>query len=521
MRTLLIADDERNIRLGLKAMIEREYPGQYKIHLASDGQQALEEYGNRPADIVLTDIRMPNMDGIVLIKRLAELPGNPVVLILSGYDDFQYAKEAIKYKVKEYLLKPIVREDLFAALGAAEDEIAERESIRDRLQATDQYRKGMRDSTLRHIWARSDIVADEVETLAEEAGLREFEPSYYIGLLDCSGHQRHLIKGIEFLSANGHEGDYVSLEDKDGRLAVLTSREELLLGLTRAIASSSGGPGTFVVGISGKGSTIAELRVKYEEAQHALKYRLLFDVSDEIVLRFDQFKQRDRAYPVPEEKIDKLANMMGTDREQEIKSLFMELFSAKALAAADVGYFEAVSRLLNERIFDQVFRTYGEASVEIIKVYKTAGSLYNFVHIQDYIRSAQGLLISLNDYIRHLRSAHVDQKDMARALEYIQANYDKELSMTMVSNHVSLNYSYFSQAFKDYAGQSFVQYLKKLRIEKAKELLETTELRVLEIGDRVGFENTKHFNRVFREMVGISPLEYRQNASRRFKETSQ
>ncbi|TVY01339.1 response regulator [Cohnella terricola] len=520
MRTLLIADDERNIRLGLKAMIEREYPGKYEIRLAADGKQALTEYESHPADIVLTDIRMPAMDGIKLIKQLAELPSNPIVLILSGYDDFQYAKEAIKHKVKEYLLKPIVREDLFAALGAAEIELAERESIRNLLEATDQYRKGMRDNTLRHIWARPDIRADEVEAIASEAGLREFEPSYYIGLLDCSGHQRHLIKSNEYLSASGLEGDYLSLEDKDGRLAVLTSREELLLGMARAIASSSGGPGTFAIGISGEGRSIAELRVKYEEAHQALKYRLLFDGSDKIVLQFDQFKQRDRAYSVPEEKIAKLANMMGTDREQEMKSLFMELFSANALATADIGYFEAVSRLLNERIFDQVFRTYGEASVEIIKVYKMAGSLYNFVHIQDYIRSAQGLLLSLNDYIRHLRSAHVDQKDMARALEYIQANYDKELSMTMVSNHVSLNYSYFSEAFKDYAGLSFVQYLKKLRIEKAKELLETTDLKVLEIGDRVGFENTKHFNRVFRESVGVSPLEYRQNVSRRFKETS-
>ena len=101
MRKLLIADDEKNIRLGLKAMIEREYPGAYSIRLAADGRQALEEHGREPADILLTDIRMPNMDGIALIRKLAELGNSPVLLILSGYDDFQYAKEAIKHKVKE------------------------------------------------------------------------------------------------------------------------------------------------------------------------------------------------------------------------------------------------------------------------------------------------------------------------------------------------------------------------------------------------------------------------------------
>jgi two-component system response regulator YesN len=148
-------------------------------------------------------------------------------------------------------------------------------------------------------------------------------------------------------------------------------------------------------------------------------------------------------------------------------------------------------------------------------MYKMAGSLYHFTHIQDYIHCVEGLLFGLNDYIRHLRSVHVDQKDMVRALEYIKANYANELSMTMVSNYVSLNYSYFSQAFKEYAGMSFVQYLKKLRIDKAKELLETTELKVMDIGERAGFENTKHFNRVFRESVGVAPLEYRQGAAAR------
>lgn len=92
MRTLLIADDERNIRNGLKAMIEREYPGAYHIFLAADGQQALEQFMQSPADIVLTDIRMPIMDGIALIKQLTDIVDGPALLILSGYDDFQYAK---------------------------------------------------------------------------------------------------------------------------------------------------------------------------------------------------------------------------------------------------------------------------------------------------------------------------------------------------------------------------------------------------------------------------------------------
>jgi two-component system response regulator YesN len=81
--------------------------------------------------------------------------------------------------------------------------------------------------------------------------------------------------------------------------------------------------------------------------------------------------------------------------------------------------------------------------------------------------------------------------------------------MTIVSNHVSLNYSYFSQAFKEYTSLSFVNYLKKLRIDRARELLTTTDYKVYEISEMAGFENTKHFSRVFKEMEGVSPQEYR------------
>ncbi|OXS60531.1 hypothetical protein B1A99_08930 [Cohnella sp. CIP 111063] len=513
MRKLLIADDEKNIRLGLKAMIEREYPGAYSIRLAADGRQALEEHGREPAEILLTDIRMPHMDGIELIRKLAEFGNPPVLLILSGYDDFQYAKEAIKHKVKEYLLKPIVRDDLFAALGKADSELRERDALRDRLGETDKYRNGMRISSLRHIWSAPELGSEEVERLAREAGLLDFEFDYWVGILDTAGHERIVIKGTEYLAAAGKDEAYLCLEDKEGRLVVLSAREKLLTGMVEELSAASSGSGTFSAGLSAKGEGLGELKIKYEEARHALKYRLLLGRSGDALIRYEQLARREREYPVPVGTIGRLANMMGTDRVNEMKALLQELFAADALARADIGYFEEVGRLLNESIFDQVFHTYGEASVEIIKMYKLAGSLYNFEHIQDYIHCVQNLLLGLNDFIRHLRSIHVDRKDMDRALEYIHANYAKDLNMTMVSNYVSLNYTYFSQAFKEFVGVSFVQYLKNVRIEKAKELLATTDLKVMDIGERAGFDNTKHFNRVFRETVGVTPLEYRQSVS--------
>jgi two-component system response regulator YesN len=510
MRTLLVADDERNIRLGLKAMIEREYPGRYRVLLAGDGRQALALFERERPEVVVTDIRMPEMDGIELIRELSALPDAPALLILSGYDDFAYAKEAIRHKVREYLLKPIVREDLFAALNRIEADLERAEAVNSRLEATEKYREGMQLSTLRYVWSSPGVTGGEAEAKCREAGLGRFAPSYRVGILEASGHQRHLIRCRQYLRGLGRDGDWLAIENEDGRLCVLTADPALFEGMAADLAASPGTAGTFAAGLSGEGRSLAEMRAKYEEAHYALKHRVLLGPADSALIRYDAVKVRVSSRRVPEETVRKLANMLGTGRDQEMKALLMELLGPEALTAADIGYCEEACRLLNEWVFDEAFRTYGEASVEVLKTYRLAGSLYHFPHIRDYFHAVEGLLSALDAYIRDLKSVHDDQNEMARAIAYIQAHYDKDLTMAVVSNHVSLNYSYFSERFKEYTGESFTNYVKKVRIGKAKELLAQTNDRVYEISRKVGFDNPKQFNRVFRESEGITAMEFRQ-----------
>ncbi|WP_276356004.1 response regulator [Cohnella caldifontis] len=510
MRTLLVADDEKNIRLGLKAMIEREFPGRYRVLLAGDGKQALSLCGEEHPEVVITDIRMPEMDGIELIRELSAKPDVPALLILSGYDDFAYAKEAIRHKVREYLLKPIVREDLFAALNRIEADLEREEAVHSRLEATERYREGMQLSTLRYVWTSPGVSPGEAEAKCRDAGLDRFGSSYYVGILDAPGHQRNLIRGKQYLRGKRRDGDWLAFESEDGRLCVLTADPELFEEMTADLSSTNGAAGTYAAGLSGEGRSLAEIRAKYEEACHALKYRVLLGPPESALIRYDAVRDRGRSRRVPEETVRKLANMLGTGRDKEMKALLLELLGPEAAAEADIGYLEEACRLLNEWVFDQAFRTYGEASVEVLKTYRLAGSLYHFPHVRDYLHAVEGLLYALDEYVRDLKSVHDDQNEMARALAYIHANFDKDLTMAVVSNHVSLNYSYFSERFKEYTGESFTNYLKKVRIGKAKELLAQTNDRVYEISRKVGFDNPKQFNRVFRESEGITAMEFRQ-----------
>jgi two-component system response regulator YesN len=263
---------------------------------------------------------------------------------------------------------------------------------------------------------------------------------------------------------------------------------------------------TLSLGVSRRTTGMEQLKTAYAEAELALKHTLLESAS---VVRFDNISDLSTDYAVPTETIKRISNMLGTGREQEMKRLLYEVLDIHTVKRYEIGYLEAVSRAMNEQVFDKVFHVYGEESVIILTLYKKVGDIYQFRRFHDYVHTLESLLDRLNEYIKTMKSVHVDHREMKAAVDYIQANYQRDLNMATVSNHVSLNYSYFSQTFKEYTGLSFVQYIKTVRIEKAKELLEKTELKVFEIGTMVGFENSKHFNRVFREMEGVTPLEYR------------
>lgn len=509
MRTLLIVDDEKNIRNGLKAMIERQYPERYTIALAANGEEALAVIRESQVDIAITDIRMPVMDGMALIRHAAEMSPKTVFIILSGHDDFQYAKEAIKFHVQEYLLKPIVREEMYGILDRMEEELSRIEAAESRLGEADRVREELRAAQLNYIFVHPAIDPAEAAERCRSAGLQILEPSYYVGALKFAGDRRQNVLAQEFLARRREGRALFHQEDQDGILIVIAAEAELYGELLRHLNDKRGT--SCHIGLSRLQQELADIRVGYTEARRAAGYGLLQPRGSSALIPYESVMDKEDGMEaeVPVEDIRRLSNMLGTDREPEMKAILVKLFDLKKTADVSLGYLERLSKQLNELVFDDVFRRYGEESVEILRLYKQVGSIYHFFDIHEYIHEAENLLFRLNDYVRTIRSALADNREMKKAVAYIEAHYAGDLNMATVSNHVSLNYSYFSELFKEYTGQSFVSYVKSVRIAKAKELLERTDEKIYEIGRRVGFENAKQFNRVFRELEGVAASEYR------------
>ncbi|AZK45243.1 response regulator [Paenibacillus lentus] len=518
MRKLLIVDDEKNIRLGLKMMIEREYPDTYTIVTATHGEEALAVYRNEGADIVITDIRMPVMDGILFIEKLSDIASaeehqpKPNIIILSGYEDFEYARAAIKYQVQEYLLKPIRRDELFVALQKCEEELNKRLKLAEKIAGAESYRLKLQSSRLQELLLQNELDEQERRELEREISFENYAVPFTVAVAAYKYEDGREIKRGELMALAEQllqcgEGLVLNatFPDREGRVVLIGSSSDNFAELARTAESK--GLNGMLFGVSEEGERLDDIQICYSQALQALQYSFIYPQVQ--LINYRDVQGQRLVYAVPEEDIRKLGNILGTNREKEISPLLHAIFHSDQLAELDIQYIERISQRVNEQVLDEVFRVYGEASVEVLKLYRKVGTMSGFRHFHDYFRSLEQLLFSLHEYIKGIRSAHTEHGDMKEAVAYIENNYHRSLNMAIVSNHVSLNYSYFSEAFKAYTGESFVVYLKKVRIRKAKQLLHDQTLRLADIGMAVGFENTKQFSRVFKELEGISPFEYR------------
>ncbi|WP_018753361.1 response regulator [Paenibacillus sanguinis] len=517
MTRLIIVDDEKNIRLGLKTMIEREFQNRYEVITAAQGAEALEMYLSEGADMIITDIRMPVMDGIALIERISTEPqppgqsGHPLIIILSGYEDFEYAKAAIHYQAMDYLLKPIRRDELFAALSKCEEQLAKRSEMARQMAITESYRLQVQTTKLQELLLQKNFVEEDIEAWSTEIGFEGYLLPFSVAVLtykyeDGSRMKKEELKSLAermFESVGGQLS--VSLLDREGRVVLIGGPQRKFAELS-LLADEKELDG-LLIGVSKEGNRLTDLAEAYRQASESLSYTFIYPKTR--LIWFTELRTNRPFLPVPKEDIRKLGNILGTTRQKEITTLLHQIFRIDQLAGLGIFYLEAVSQQINEQVLDEVFRFYGEASVEVLKLYRKVGDLTNFRHFHDYFRSLEQLLINLDEYIREIRLAHSEHGDMKEAVAYIEENYHRPLNMAMVSNHVSLNYSYFSEAFKTYAGESFVTYLKRVRIRKAKDLMGMGSLKLSDISAAVGFENTRQFSRVFKELEGVSPFEYR------------
>ncbi|HEX2927344.1 MAG TPA: response regulator [Ruminiclostridium sp.] len=512
MARALLVDDEKNIRNGLRAIISRTDSVFTDIDESINGIDALQKLSYDKYDLVITDLIMPQVDGIELVAKIDSMAYKPYTVVLSGHDDFKYAQKAIAYGVKAYLLKPVNRNDVINIVKKAEAELAKKLNTWDVSQEI--LKTELFENQLKLIVLSDNISSDEAERLLCAGKMNIIGGSFRISVLNsthcyASGGKREnnkkLAAGVQKYLSQTKTPGCCFLDNNDNVIAILDKSMDLR-SIIEFVNNSYGfrctaGTGDFF-------GSANEMKLSYKQADFALKHIIFANNQD--ILDFSQTTLTDNKGVVPVRMVKSALSMLETERRDELCSAVRRIFDEGVREKHSLEYFEKLSHLVRDEIVRYLSEYLPHKPEYIEETEKAFKSLYRFESIKGYIDYVVDFIVKINDALLQFKSTRCSDKTIDMAVKYVQENYRKDLTMAEVANHTSLNYSYFSLLFKEKTGMNFVDYLRMIRIEKAKELLKNSIYKIYEISERVGYSNTKHFTTTFRALTGISPKEYRE-----------
>lgn len=511
MFNLLIVDDQAHIREGLKTMLRRFPLPLDHIYDAASGVEALQILRERDIQLVLTDIKMPDMDGLELMARSREARLEVDFLIISGYGEFAYAQRAIELGAKGYLLKPVKREDLQTSIEHVLQEVMTRRELSRNMQDLTQRAMDTERKELRLFM--QGAAYDEAWMLAAESWYPQLWRHYRLVLL----REERWINQPGSLSIHGMESIAYRVYGRQ-RCLCLQHHPHLIL-----VVAGDQVPETLpsalhhdqiraVAIMTDPVQGLKQLPKAYEQLMDLYQHSYLFP--EQRCLLPQHIAGLAQQWELPYEEIYALFQLMGTDNNGLIAEKISKIFYKKSLQRYHIHYTLQVCRAVVELIeeYERVIRPYmGEETIDV----DCLRNLFDYPGMRDYIQALQQQLLRLNQYYYELKCSYRNSQDLNAAIRYIHENYHKPLDLAMVSNHVSLNYAYFSNLFKKNVGKGFTEYLRDVRMDKARKLLIETDYKISEIAAMVGYESYKSFTRVFRDVMGMQPTEYRQRMRQR------
>lgn len=485
MKTVLIVEDEKMIRQGIKTMIQRSGVPVEVIIECTNGEMALEVIREQKIDVMFTDIRMPKMDGIELVKQMQSCEHVPLTVAISGYDDFSYAVEMLRSGVREYILKPVEREKIAEILHKLNEEIMSNQEKVNR-------KKRLGYQQMKHLMLLDSTTEEDMRVLEKQYEKEFYEGGYVVCCQNCRGRG-------ELQTDN-----YIYLSDIGGCDVFVVPDDTLELSLKNELKDG-------YIGVSGVYHGLAELREAYLES---LRMRQRAFCQNRVVVRATDEEER-----IPERLREEAARltteaaklqrvqMIGTDRREELEKVWRQFFyEVKNGRISPEVYENCMSDF-----FRDIAKTYRNVLEEEMESFRQHRDIFSENYIDLYEDKLISFVLALQERIGSQLDVNRNGQKIKQAVEYIKENYASDLNMAVVSNYISMNYSLFSYSFKQYTGSNFVNYLKDIRMKEAKRLLAESDMRIIEISQAVGYENEKHFMKIFKSSCGVSPSEYRKN----------
>ncbi|MGO4537623.1 response regulator [Paenibacillus sp. 2TAB19] len=505
MYRVFIVDDEPFIIEGLYDIIDWGSMDLEIVGHAENGKDALEALAGRPADILITDISMPVMNGLALIRSAREsLNADLKVIVLSGFNEFDYLKEGMRLGIENYLLKPINLEELKATLANTISKLNEAKASIDFNKRSIRI---LRDNVM-YRWLMNQIDPAQFGERAELLGIRLDTPYVAIAIISMAHLQRETLDWMATRNESDYGTSIIAFRDMEGDVVVvfkLNEREEGLEQAAQLLRSfRAEWPGKEQPRLSlGSAEKLEDAAHSYAHARKALEYYMIYP--DREIVRYDELPsgQGDNQQRFPLDWAEYAQLIMAKEKEELLHRLeddFAQLQKREGLTPADIRDtgMELAVRLkmqLEEIRHDEETQLFQGSFDQL----RQAASLEQVVEM---LKEAAGMTVDA--LIRDVKSPIVQQ-----VLNHVKDAFNEDLSLKKLGAMYNIHPVYLGQLFHKEVNETFTEYMNKYRVEKAKELLKNTTLKVHDIATNVGYWETGYFYKQFKKHVGISPSEYR------------
>lgn len=523
MYKILICDDEKWIRKGILAKIQYHKLNFDSIMEAADGIEALEIIKKYMPDIVITDVRMPNLNGINLIEKSKELYPYIKFIVVSGYAEFEYVQKAINMGGKGYILKPISDENLVCTLNKVIDELNfERQAERIKSEE-EELRQISREYKLET--ALNEILCSSVCAVSDVNINKVFknsvqESKYILGIINIQYDGISNVEDFKIAKQNV-KNILKKIGDKDNSLVVnnLEDVYQIIIILWGSDAERlKRSCEEYIINASAMTEELHNIQLTgaisnpdnmvsallYKQARRAFDFRLVKGSSVKLYRYWDICSNNDGRFDYPDHKLKALSKCIDDGDLKNARIILKDIFSEK--------YFIHIYSLAYECV-NMVVKTCNKKKIDtsILIPYEllTGNKIRNCSSINEIIEELYDIIRKAVD--GNSENTYSTKNLVNIAQKYIEGHYSEELTVNALAHRFSINPNYFSNLFSKETGYTITKYITKVRIEKACQLLGETSITISDISANVGYQDPQYFYRVFKKEMNMTPADYRSN----------
>ena len=549
MVKLFLVEDEIVMRDGIKRQINWEKEDIEFVGEASDGELAWPMILETKPDILLTDIKMPFMDGLELSALVRKELPDTAIIILSGYDEFVYAQQAVSLGVTDYLLKPLPPGKLLECIRRVQEKIKQERAQPENNAWSEELAREQKDAE-KNLLFRALVTNDrslkEILAMADHLGIHISARYYSVILMTVRGKENAMpseqlrtelaaipeqIPGWIFFDRN--ENGFAMIGTANSEEEVSDTQKELIRRLKECVEKDA--EHTWFIGAGRTVGRISDIGKAYNSANKALSSRFITGMNRVVTADETDSVKKDlsglQVSPLPTEARVSEIDAAALDIDQAVtndnsRKMLEEYLRTGTLEEAEPfleGLFQSIGEdnlnsylLLTYLSMDMYFtmvRFLKDMGRQVNEIDKKCGDINSLLKGRITAEQASSYLTSYLKEVIALRDHNTEKrygKILRQAVSYIDTHFDQEdISLNRVAQTVGMSPNHFSSIFSQELGTTFIEYLIGKRMERAKELLRTTQLRSSEVAYRVGYRDPHYFSSTFKKIQGMTPREYR------------